>query len=210
MSENFAIQSSQMRTGRRTRWLIWVFAAFVVTLTWLAPVQRYRFERNEAIQNAVALNANRAIMLEQYVTRTLEAADIATLHIEERMSNNADEILRGTAARPARIHGPIAENRSFLGISVVTTKRDDCLDLAISGRETPRARRLSDNLDRSIADVRQSRLFSTFGGVLADPRAQAEDRFGRSSRSSWAQQLSAFGRRYGSANDMISMSGLDA
>ncbi len=207
-----------MRTGRRTRWLIWIFAIFVVTLTWLAPVQRYRFERNEAIQNAMAQNSNRAIMLEQYVTRTLEAADIATLHIDERLSNPGDEILRGTAARPAVIHGPIAENRSFLGISVV----DPQGDLIASTLRAVRPRNVRDHeafqahLRRRIDGLYVSRpsFSSTFGGqvIWLTRRVDNEDGSLRAiiAVNLAPQQLIGFSEGVAvKSTDVISIVGLD-
>ena len=114
----------ELQAGRRTRLLIWMFALFVIALAWGAPLQRLQVERREAIEAAVRQNQNRAIMLEQYVTRTLEAANIATLHIAEQYRLGTTELSRGTAERPATIGGPIAGNPSFLGVSIADARGD--------------------------------------------------------------------------------------
>jgi signal transduction histidine kinase len=114
----------ELQAGRRTRLLIWMFALFVIALAWGAPLQRLQVERSEAIESAIRQNQNRAIMLEQYVTRTLEAANIATLHIAEQYRLGTTELSRGTAERPARISGPIAGNPSFLGVSIADARGD--------------------------------------------------------------------------------------
>ena len=114
----------ELRAGRPTRLLIWLFALFVIVLAWAAPLQRLQVERREAIDAAVRQNENRAIMLEQYVTRTLEAANIATLHIAEQYRLDAAGLRQGSARRPATIRGPIASNPSFIGVSIADARGD--------------------------------------------------------------------------------------
>ncbi len=103
--------------------LIWLFALFVIAVSWAAPLQRLREDRNEIVAAAVRENQNRATLLEQYVARTLEAADIATLHIAERY-RSGDPALRGTPERPATIRGPVAANHAFLGLSIANADGD--------------------------------------------------------------------------------------
>ena len=114
----------ELQAGRRTRLLILMFALFVIALAWGAPFQRLQVERREAIAAAVRQNENRAIMLEQYVTRTLEAANIAMLHIAEQYRLGTTELSGGSARRPASIGGPIAGNPSFLGVSIADERGD--------------------------------------------------------------------------------------
>jgi two-component system, LuxR family, sensor kinase FixL len=71
---------------RLSKTLIWTFSALIVVLTWATVIQQYRFEKERAVAAAVRQNVNRVIAFEQYVTRTLEAADVATLHIAERFA----------------------------------------------------------------------------------------------------------------------------
>ncbi|WP_129791494.1 ATP-binding protein [Sphingosinicella sp. CPCC 101087] len=119
MSDGRLHEISELKAGQRTRLLIGLFAAFVLVLVVLAPIQRIQVERREAVEAAIRQNENRAIMLEQYLTRTLEAANIATLHLAERFVHGEGGLSHGTLDRPARIGGPIAGNPSFLGVSLV-------------------------------------------------------------------------------------------
>ena len=116
--------SNVLSAGRLTRLLIWAFALCVVALAWGLPLQRIRADRADAVASAIDQNRIRAIMLEQYVSRTLEAADIATLHIAERYRSRDSGLALGTRLRPASIAGPIAGNRSFLGLSIVDPNGD--------------------------------------------------------------------------------------
>ena len=109
--------------GKHTRLLIWLFVLFVILLVWIVPSQRLQEDRQEIVAAAVRENQNRAALLEQYVARTLEAADIATLHLAERY-RTGDPSLRGTAADPATIRGPITGNQSFLGLSIADRDGD--------------------------------------------------------------------------------------
>jgi two-component system sensor kinase FixL len=59
-------------------------ALLVVMLVWVFVVVQIRYERHEAVASAIRENVNRAIALEQYVTRTLERADIASAYVAER------------------------------------------------------------------------------------------------------------------------------
>lgn len=59
-------------------------ALLVVSLVWIFVVVQIRYERHEAIAAAIRENVNRAIALEQYVTRTLERADLASAFVAER------------------------------------------------------------------------------------------------------------------------------
>ncbi|MGZ8347922.1 MAG: PAS domain-containing protein, partial [Allosphingosinicella sp.] len=113
-----------IRAGRRLRLLIWVFALFIVFTAWAVPLQRVHQERREALAAATLQNENRAIMLEQYVERTLEAAEIATFHVAERYRNGEAGLRDGTNARPATIRGAIAGRRSFLGVSIADANGD--------------------------------------------------------------------------------------
>lgn len=114
----------KVRAGSPTKWVIVIFAFFVIAFSWAAPLQRIQFERQEAIREAVRENRNRVATLQQYVSRTLEAADIVTLHVAERYQSPNSPLRKGSAGKPATIDGAIAQSRSFLGISVVDAKGD--------------------------------------------------------------------------------------
>ena len=117
-------RNGKVGAGRLTRVLIAAFAVFVIILTWAAPLQRIRYEREEAAKEAIAQTANRAVALQQYASRTLEAADITTLHIAELYADPDSPLRKGSRARPATISGAIARTRSFLGISIADARGD--------------------------------------------------------------------------------------
>src|SRR3546814_11177687 len=85
------------RSLKRTVVLIVAFSLLLVAVTWAAVVEQARFERREAVESAIRQNTNKAIAFEQYVTRTLEAAKAATLHLS---ANNAST--GGPPATPPR------------------------------------------------------------------------------------------------------------
>jgi signal transduction histidine kinase len=96
--------------------LIGLLTAAVVGFVWTAAAVQIRFERAAALRSAAAQNDNRAMMLQQFVARTLDAANIAALHISEMQK--AGHLGSGTERQPAYIDGPVAQNPAFLGLSV--------------------------------------------------------------------------------------------
>ena len=85
-------------------------------IIWLVVARQIQFEQNEAVRSAMAQNDDRALMLQQYVSRTLAAADLACLHIAELYSLGA---ISSGRPQPTLISDPIALDGSFLGLSVV-------------------------------------------------------------------------------------------
>jgi len=110
---------SGFRSARRSTILIVSAALVIAALTWIAVAAQIAVERRDAEREAIAQNGQRAMMLQQYVIRTLDAAAIATRHIAELDRTEARARLRGTRDRPALIGGPIAQNRAFVGLSVI-------------------------------------------------------------------------------------------
>ena len=105
--------------GARPMTILILCAALVLAvIAWAAALFQSGFERRSAEQTALAQVTFRAMMLQQYVTRTLDAASIATLHIAELDRSGARASLRGSAEHPALIGGPIARNPAFLGLSI--------------------------------------------------------------------------------------------
>src|SRR3546814_2177384 len=84
-----------------------------------AVVEQARFERREAVESAIRQNTNKAIAFEQYVTRTLEAAKVATLHLSDKHAS-----IGGTAANPRWIDDPVVNNELFDVVSVADEKGD--------------------------------------------------------------------------------------
>jgi two-component system, LuxR family, sensor kinase FixL len=100
--------------------LIWGFCLLLVAGIWLFVIQQIAFERGQAIGDALRQNANRAIAFEQYVRRTLEAADLVTRYVGGRFARgDVGGEFAGTPGHPATIRGNIARNGTFLGVSIV-------------------------------------------------------------------------------------------
>lgn len=109
-------------SSRGTTAIIVLAALLLVAFAWAAAFYQSDFERRTAERGAMAQVTFRAMMLQQYVTRTLDAANIATLHVAEMDQEGRGAALRGSAGRPAGISGPIARNPSFLGLSVADAR----------------------------------------------------------------------------------------
>src|ERR1043165_9535777 len=72
--------------ARNFKTLIWGFCLLLVAGTWWFLIGQIRFEREQAIEDAVRRNANRVVALEQYVQRTLEGADLVTRYVAGRFA----------------------------------------------------------------------------------------------------------------------------
>ncbi|WP_167737660.1 ATP-binding protein [Sphingomonas parva] len=111
--------------GPRGATVLIVCAALVIAAAaWIAAAVQIRFEHGVAERDAIAQTENRAMMLQQYVIRTLDTAAIATRHVAELQLTEAGRRLRGAPGRPALIRGPIPENHGFLGLSIVDARGD--------------------------------------------------------------------------------------
>ncbi|HST37436.1 MAG TPA: hypothetical protein VLK25_12505, partial [Allosphingosinicella sp.] len=100
--------------------LIWGFTFLLVAGFWWFVVAQTAFEHRRAIDDAVRQNANRTIAFEQYVRRTLEAADLVTRYVGGRFARGAaGGEFAGAPGRPAMITGNVARNGTFLSVSIV-------------------------------------------------------------------------------------------
>lgn len=59
-------------------------ALAMIALVWFFVLTQIEHERRQAVDSGIRENVNRVIALEQYVTRTLEAADLATAYVSDR------------------------------------------------------------------------------------------------------------------------------
>lgn len=104
---------------RRMQAVVWALAIALSAAVWIIVLTQVRQEERSAVQAAVAQNVNRAIALEQYVRRTLEAAELAMLHVIHIHGEN----LQAPAGAAARlIDDDIARNPSWAGISIVNAQ----------------------------------------------------------------------------------------
>ena len=105
--------------------LIWGFCLLLVAGIWWFVVAQVAFERQVAIDDAIRQNVNRTIAFEQFVRRTLEAADLVTRYVGGRFARGDVGVeFAGTPASPARISGNVAQSGTFVGVSVVNPEGD--------------------------------------------------------------------------------------
>lgn len=109
------IERQRMRSRRRDL-LIVGLAVPASGLSWVMANNRIAFERENAIQAAVAQNSDRALMLQEYVSRTLATANLAAMHITEL--HRLGHLAIGRANKPRRIDSVISHDPSYLGLSV--------------------------------------------------------------------------------------------
>lgn len=107
------------------RGLIWAFCLLLLAGIWWFVAQQTAFEHRQAVDDAIRQNVNRTIAFEQYVRRTLEAADLVTRYVAGRFARgDVGDEFTGTLGRPAMITGNIASNGTFIGVSVVDARGD--------------------------------------------------------------------------------------
>jgi signal transduction histidine kinase len=105
--------------ARRFKALIWGFCLLLVAGTWWLVVGQVRFERDQAVEDAMRRNANRVVAFEQYVRRTLEGADLVTRYVAGRFARgDVGPEFVGRPGEPARISGDVARGGTFLGVSI--------------------------------------------------------------------------------------------
>lgn len=105
--------------ARRVTALIWGFCLLMVAGSWWFVIGQVRFEHDQAIADAVRQNTNRTIAFEQYVRRTLEAADLVTRYVGGRFERgNVGPEFTGRPGQPVLISGNVARTGTFLAISI--------------------------------------------------------------------------------------------
>jgi two-component system sensor kinase FixL len=113
-------ESARSGRGRPLKWLIWGFCLLLVAGLWWFVVAQTGFERQVAIDDAIRQNNNRAIAFEQYVRRTLEAADLVTRYVGNRYARgDVGSEFGGVPDHPTIISGSVARNGTFLSVSVL-------------------------------------------------------------------------------------------
>jgi two-component system, LuxR family, sensor kinase FixL len=116
--------ASHIRT-RLLKGLIWGFCLLLVAGIWWFVIVQIGFERRVAIDDAIRQNENRTIAFEQYVRRTLEAADLVTRYVGGRFARgDVGSEFAGTVDDPARIAGSVAQSGTFVGVSIADTNGD--------------------------------------------------------------------------------------
>jgi len=111
--------------ARRLKVAIWGFCLLLVAGIWAVVVQQIGFERQQAVDDAVRQNVNRSIAFEQFVRRTLEAADLVTRYAAGRFARgDAGPEFVGTPDRPALIAGSVARGGTFVGVTIADARGD--------------------------------------------------------------------------------------
>lgn len=100
---------------------MWICCGLLLLIIWAISAHQIRHERDEAVRAALVQNVNRVVAFEQYVARTLQAADMATLQIADQFVAGA---LAGSASDPTVIDGALSAAPMFLGISVADANGD--------------------------------------------------------------------------------------
>ena len=115
-----AAETSPSSASRLLIGLIWGFCLLLVAGIWWFVIAQTRFEQRQAIEEAVRQNVNRTIAFEQYVRRTLEAADLVTRYVGGRFARgDPGAEFAGVPGRPAIISGNVARNGTFIAITIV-------------------------------------------------------------------------------------------
>ncbi|HEY5710975.1 MAG TPA: ATP-binding protein [Allosphingosinicella sp.] len=128
---------TRQTSPRLFRGLIWLFCLLLAGGTWWVVLTQIGFERRQAIDDGIRQNENRAIAFEQFVRRTLEAADLVTNYVGGRFARgNAASEFEGTPEHPYRIQGSVARSGTFLGIAIA----DEHGDVVASSRGPPISR----------------------------------------------------------------------
>lgn len=148
---------------KRTVVSIAAFAAVLIALTWTAVIEQARYERRGAEEAALRQATNRAVAFEQYVTRTLETADTATLHLSDHHGD-----IGGTPGNPAWIADPVANNKVLGAVSIAnaagwliaTTHRPAPKWHDVSRREAFLAQKERDTGNLYVGAARHTRTFN--------------------------------------------------
>ena len=100
--------------------LIWGVCLLLIAAIWWFVIAQTQFEHRQAVDDGVRQNINRSIAFEQYVRRTLEAADLVTRYVGSRFARGAaGGEFAGAPGRPALITGSVARTPTFLSINVI-------------------------------------------------------------------------------------------
>ncbi|MBA3677453.1 MAG: PAS domain-containing protein [Sphingosinicella sp.] len=127
MYRNWAdnLKRSHIAQNWPIRATILFLAAILVIGGWAGVARQVRHETDAATNAAILLAQNRAASLEQYVVRTLESADLVTLHLGYKYFIHRDlPADAASGARPLRIRDPIVDRELFSGAHVVTPNGD--------------------------------------------------------------------------------------
>jgi two-component system, LuxR family, sensor kinase FixL len=117
--------TNRPHSGRLLKRLVWGFCLVLLAGIWWFVNSQIAFERRQAIDDAIRQNVNRTIAFEQYVRRTLEAADLVSRYVGGRFARgDIGREFAGTPDRPARMSGTVARGSTFLSVSIFNPAGD--------------------------------------------------------------------------------------
>ena len=100
--------------------LVCLGTVMLVAMVWTAILAQTRFETESAIEAGIRENRNRVIAYEQYVMRTLEAADFAAVHLATHFRDRVNA--PAPSAAPALIADPVAANPLFAAVDIADAR----------------------------------------------------------------------------------------
>jgi two-component system sensor kinase FixL len=143
--------------ARRVTALVWGFCLLLVAGIWWFVIGQTSFERDQAVADAIRQNTNRTIAFEQYVRRTLEAADLVTRYIGGRFARgNVGPEFLGRPGQPALISGNVARSGAFVAISITDANGEI---IATSAQGLPRVNVASHPAFRVHVEQDSGRLY---------------------------------------------------
>jgi signal transduction histidine kinase len=97
----------------------------VVSVGWLATLDHVKRERIAAETSAIQQTQHRAMAFEQYVARTLQAADLASQHVAQRyLLTDGPQRLDLSGTRPVVISDDLARAPTFSAVTIVNARGD--------------------------------------------------------------------------------------
>lgn len=103
-------------SSRRLQFLVGSGSLVLLILLWLAAASQLRSEKTGAIEAAIRENRNRAAAFEQYVTRTLETAELAADQLTHVCARRP--ALFGSSPGPGAAMNPVAVHPLLAGVMI--------------------------------------------------------------------------------------------
>jgi two-component system sensor kinase FixL len=113
---------SKADSSKRLQFLVFSGSLILVVLLWLTATSQLRSERAAAIDAAIRENRNRAAAFEQYVSRTLETAELAANDLTHVCARQALPSGSSPASRP--VVDPVAVHPLLAGAMIADERGD--------------------------------------------------------------------------------------
>jgi C4-dicarboxylate-specific signal transduction histidine kinase len=110
------------RSSSKINIAIVLASVLVISSTWFVADRQIDFENSEAWRTAERISHDRSVMLEQFVSRTLDAASISAIHIARLYSAGAFKL--GSARQPSLIQEQIARDPALLEVRIADQRGD--------------------------------------------------------------------------------------